>query len=59
MGEEWEVREWRLQGFDPGAVRDLDLARPGYVDHFWLPAIVPGDVHTTLKEAGVIPDPFF
>ncbi|MDI3328301.1 MAG: hypothetical protein QJR06_07085 [Alicyclobacillaceae bacterium] len=59
MAWEMELTGWRLQGFDPGTIRDLDAARPDFSDHFWLAAEVPGDVHTTLLEAGIIPHPFY
>ncbi|PWK16408.1 beta-mannosidase [Tumebacillus permanentifrigoris] len=51
-------RNWKIQSFDVGQVRDLYVAAPEYVDHFWLPAAVPGDVHSTLIEKRIIDDPF-
>lgn len=38
---------------------DLAVAAPDYTDHFWLPATVPGDVHSTLIENRLIDHPFF
>ncbi|MDI3256980.1 MAG: glycoside hydrolase family 2 protein [Kyrpidia sp.] len=58
MREERAIVSWRMEGFEPGTFRDVEVAGREYVDHFWLRADVPGDVHTTLREAGVIPDPF-
>ena len=51
-------RHWKIQHFDVGQVRDLDVAAPEYVDHFWLPVSVPGDVHAALRDRGIIDDPF-
>jgi beta-mannosidase len=49
---------WRVQHFDPGdggeAAFDPDLD-----DRAWIPAAVPGDVHTSLLAAGAIPDVFY
>lgn len=50
---------WKLQYFEIGQVRDLDIASPEYIDHFWMTAKVPGDVHSTLIEKKIIEDPFF
>ncbi|MBO2531963.1 MAG: beta-mannosidase [Thermoactinomycetaceae bacterium] len=49
---------WKIQWFEPGQVEDLKIADPDYIDHFWISAKVPGDVHSTLKSAGIIEDPF-
>nr|WP_232070046.1 sugar-binding domain-containing protein [Kyrpidia spormannii] len=57
--EERAITEWRIEGFEPGGTRDTEVAARDYIDHFWLPAEVPGDVHTTLHRAGVIPHPFY
>lgn len=51
--------DWKLQGFDVGEVRDLEIASPDYVDHFWMTAKVPGDVHSALKAHRLIEDPFY
>ncbi|WP_067935201.1 beta-mannosidase [Alicyclobacillus kakegawensis] len=44
---------------DEGAISDLVMASPDFIDHFWIPTRVPGDVHTTLIERGIIEHPFF
>ena len=51
--------QWRLQGFDVGQVRPLEIADPDFDDRFWMTAAVPGDVHTTLIERGVIDHPYY
>ncbi|ULO08362.1 glycoside hydrolase family 2 protein [Paenibacillus sp. 19GGS1-52] len=50
---------WKLRDFDLGETNDLEVAAPQYDDYFWMAAEVPGDVHSTLKEHGLIEDPFF
>lgn len=50
---------WKIKHFEVGAERDLEVASVDYADYFWLETKVPGDVHTTLKEKGIIDDPFF
>jgi len=50
---------WKIRWFDEGEVPDLAVADPDYTDHFWLPAKVPGDVHSTLLENGLIDHPYF
>ncbi|NGP61166.1 glycoside hydrolase family 2 protein [Paenibacillus thiaminolyticus] len=50
---------WKLRDFNVGEERDLEVASPEYVDYFWMTAKVPGDVHTTLIEKGIIEDPFY
>lgn len=50
---------WKFKHFDVGAERELDVASVDYADYFWLEAKVPGDVHTALKEKGIIENPFF
>jgi len=50
---------WRLHGFDVGQVRPETIAAPGLDDRFWMTAAVPGDVHTTLIERGVIDHPYY
>jgi beta-mannosidase len=51
--------DWKIQHYDVGAERDLEVASPEFIDYFWLPAKVPGDVHSTLIKANLIDDPFF
>ncbi|MDU5146107.1 MAG: hypothetical protein E6230_28580 [Paenibacillus dendritiformis] len=50
---------WKLRHFNIGEARDLEAASPEYIDYFWMTAKVPGDVHTTLIEKGIIEDPFY
>jgi beta-mannosidase len=52
-------KNWKIQYFDVGQVSDLTIADPNYIDHFWMSAKVPGDVHSTLLEKKLIDDPFF
>lgn len=51
--------EWRLQHYDVGQIPALHLADAGLDDRFWITTRVPGDVHTTLIERNLIPDPYF
>ncbi|WEG13376.1 beta galactosidase jelly roll domain-containing protein [Pullulanibacillus sp. KACC 23026] len=50
---------WKLQFFDVGAERDLEIASPEYIDYFWMRAQVPGEVHSTLLKHRLIEDPFY
>ncbi|MCL6601099.1 MAG: glycoside hydrolase family 2 protein, partial [Alicyclobacillus macrosporangiidus] len=50
---------WKIKGFQPGTAHPSDVAIPNYDDQGWLPAEVPGDVHTTLIRHRVIEHPFF
>jgi len=50
---------WKLQDFDPGAGVSAGAFAPDYDDEPWLPAEVPGDVHTSLTAAGRIEPPFY
>ncbi|MBY6269431.1 glycosyl hydrolase 2 galactose-binding domain-containing protein, partial [Parageobacillus thermoglucosidasius] len=52
-------KNWKIQCFDVGQVRDLTIADPNYIDHFWMSAKVPGDVHSILLEKNLLDDPFF
>ncbi|MFG6121401.1 beta-mannosidase [Thalassobacillus sp. B23F22_16] len=52
-------KDWKLSHFAVGEARDLDIASPDYIDHFWMQAEVPGDVHSTLLKKGLIDDPFY
>lgn len=49
---------WKLKGFNIGEVRDLEIAHPDFIDHFWISATVPGDVHSNLLAKNLIEDPF-
>lgn len=50
---------WRLQQFEVGEARPLDVAAAGLDDRFWITAQVPGDVHSALIERGLIDNPYF
>jgi beta-mannosidase len=50
--------EWKLKWFEPGKHNPLELSAPPFIDHFWMTASVPGDVHSTLVTKNVIEDPF-
>ncbi|MCU6707359.1 beta galactosidase jelly roll domain-containing protein [Paenibacillus sp. J5C_2022] len=50
---------WKIQSFDVGQMRDLEVAGPGFSHHFWIPAQVPGDVHSALIDNQIIEHPFF
>ncbi|PPA69143.1 beta-mannosidase [Jeotgalibacillus proteolyticus] len=52
------LSNWKLQSFDPGRENPLTIAAVSYIDHFWMTAKVPGDVHSTLIEHKLIEDPF-
>ncbi|MGN7297104.1 beta-mannosidase [Ferdinandcohnia sp. SAFN-114] len=53
------THNWKIQYFEEGQERDLVIAAPDYIDHFWMTANVPGDVHSTLIQKGLIDNPFF
>ncbi|MGG6311599.1 beta-mannosidase [Paenibacillus macerans] len=50
---------WKLQHFEVGEKPPLELAAPGLDDRFWIDAAVPGDVHSSLLERGIIDPPYF
>jgi beta-mannosidase len=50
---------WKLQEFDPGRGVQVHAFAPDYNDMDWLPATVPGDVHTSLVAAGRLDPPFY
>lgn len=50
---------WKLQEFDPGVGVQVRAFAPDYDDANWLPAAVPGDVHTSLVAAGRLEPPFY
>jgi len=50
---------WKLMDFAPGQGLFLEAHAPEYDDSDWLPAAVPGDVHTSLVRAKRIPPPFY
>jgi beta-mannosidase len=58
----WQMRlndNWKLQYFDMGSERNLEVASPEYIDYFWMMAHVPGDVHSTLLKHHLIDNPFY
>jgi beta-mannosidase len=50
---------WRMKHFDPGAGEETGALVPELDDSAWMSATVPGDVHTSLLMAGVIPEVFY
>ena len=50
---------WKLKDYDPGAGEAAQSHAADQADADWLPAQVPGDVHTSLWAAGRIPDPYY
>jgi len=50
---------WKLMDLAPGQGLSLGVYTPQYDDGDWLPGAVPGDVHTSLVEAGRIQPPFY
>jgi beta-mannosidase len=50
---------WRIQHFDVGQKRPLEIASPNLDDRFWITAKVPGDVHSALIERNIIDNPYF
>jgi beta-mannosidase len=50
---------WKLTCFEPGRGSNSGCIQPDYDDTQWLDIHVPGDVHRTLIDNGVIPDPFY
>jgi beta-mannosidase len=50
---------WKLADFDPGGGELQGAFAPDFADDAWIPARVPGDVHTALVQAGRIKPPFY
>ena len=50
---------WKLADFDPGAGEGLGVFAVNFDDREWVPACVPGNVHTSLAQAGRIDPPFY
>ncbi|WP_240419122.1 beta-mannosidase [Paenibacillus periandrae] len=50
---------WRIQHFDVGQKRPMEMASPNLDDRFWITAQVPGDVHSALIERNIIDNPYF
>lgn len=49
---------WKLGEFDEGTGEAAGAHLPSFDDSAWIPALVPGDVHTALRQAGRIEDPY-
>jgi beta-mannosidase len=41
---------WRIQHFDVGQKRPMEMASPNLDDRFWITAQVPGDVHSANRK---------
>jgi len=52
-------QRWKLMNFAPGQGLSAGAHAPDYDDGDWLPAEVPGDVHTSLVAAGRLQPPFY
>lgn len=50
---------WRIKDFDPGAGEEAGAFDPRLDDGDWIPAVVPGDVHSALLAAEAVPDVFY
>ncbi|MGF6354487.1 beta-mannosidase [Paenibacillus sp. 4624] len=50
--------QWRIQHYEVGEKRAMDVAAAALDDRFWIGAAVPGDVHGALEERGII-DPIY
>jgi len=51
--------QWRIQHYEVGEKRAMDVAAAALDDRFWIGAAVPGDVHGALAERGIIDPPYF
>src|SRR5665647_3634164 len=50
---------WRIQHYDVGEKRPLEVASQMLDDRFWITAKVPGDVHSALMERQLIDPPYY
>src|ERR1700709_747126 len=50
---------WQLKDFEPDEGAAAQAYSPGYSTQDWLSARVPGEVHTSLLAAGLIPEPYY
>ncbi|WP_145412631.1 glycosyl hydrolase 2 galactose-binding domain-containing protein [Paenibacillus xylanexedens] len=50
--------QWKIQHYEVGEKRAMDVAAAALDDRFWIGATVPGDVHGALAERGII-DPIY
>jgi len=53
------LENWKFKKYNPGAGIQQQVFAPEFNDSTWLPIQAPGDVHSALFRAGVIPDPFY
>ena len=53
------IPDWRITDFSPGEGAQLNAFAVDFDDSNWLPAVAPGDVHSTLLATGRIEDPFY
>lgn len=51
--------EWRLLYFEPGQGLQKGAQAPDFDEREAIPVQVPGDVHTALIRAGLLPDPYY
>lgn len=50
---------WKIQHFEVGEKRAMDVAAAALDDRFWIGAEVPGDVHSALVERSIIDPPYY
>ncbi|WP_159888241.1 beta-mannosidase [Paenibacillus puerhi] len=50
---------WKIQHYDVGQMKPLEVAAAGLDDRFWVTARVPGDVHSALIERSLIDHPYY
>ena len=50
---------WKVQGFEVGERRPLELAAADLDDRFWINTSVPADIHSIYIQRKLIPDPYF
>lgn len=55
----WDVGAWRFAAAPEVAETPVSLSTPGFDDHAWLQAVVPGTVLTSYVANGVYPDPAY
>ncbi|PYE52319.1 glycoside hydrolase family 2 protein [Paenibacillus barcinonensis] len=51
--------QWRIQHYEVGEKRAMEVAAAALDDRFWIGAAVPGDVHGALAERGIIDAPYY
>jgi beta-mannosidase len=51
--------QWILKDYAPGEGKSLGAHEESFSDDTWIEIPVPGDVHRTLIDAGLIEDPFY